>query len=52
MIDIPKNANGLVQVLDAEEILIVSIFMLLLLVMMISATNVKDAKVCLKKKNM
>ena len=31
---IPKNANGLVQVLDAEQILIVSIFMLLLRVMM------------------
>ena len=52
MIDIPKNANGLVQVLDAEEILIVSIFMLLLLVMMISTRNVKDVKFCLKKKNM
>ena len=52
MIDIPKNVSGLVQVLVAEEILFASIFMLLLLVMMITATNVKDAKVCLKKKNM
>ena len=33
-------------------ILTVPTFMLLLLVMMMTATNVKDAKVCLKKKNM
>jgi hypothetical protein len=48
----PKECKWLGQVLDAEEIPIASIFMLLLLVMMINATNVKDAKVCLKKKNM
>ena len=46
-IDIQKTVSGLVQVFAAEGIMIASFFMLLLSVMMITAINVKDAKVCL-----